>query len=162
MFYLTFVQSVQARATSTARAEMFLHPGLITVNLPVIHVYSRRPENGKIQNVRLRPHVRDSGHRYIFGVITGLVNLFETIKKPFPLEFIWIPNKHIKASFTNNVKPGYDFSLDLRLGVVDDSGSAKSGYYLDFAQCKLQRSSRASGGKVKVTASCNYFRATAR
>lgn len=96
------------------------------------------------------------------GVITGLVNLFETIKKPFPLEFIWIPNKHIKASFTNNVKPGYDFSLDLRLGVVDDSGSTKSGYYLDFAQCKLQRSSRASGGKVKVTASCNYFRATAR
>lgn len=94
------------------------------------------------------------------GVITGLVSVFENIKKPFPLEFIWVPNQHIKSNFTNSVSPGYDFSLDLRLQVIDGAGSVKTGVYLDFAQCKLQRSAR-HGSKVKVTASCNFFRSSA-
>ena len=94
------------------------------------------------------------------GVITGLMSIFENIKKPFPLEFIWVPNAHIKPSFTNSVKPGYDFSLDLRLQIVEN-GSVQTHFDVDFAQCKLQRSSRV-GSKVKVTASCNFFRATAR
>lgn len=90
------------------------------------------------------------------GVITGLTNAFRIVKKPFYFEFIWQPNKFIPASFTNAVKIGTEFSLDLRLQVRDERQSLKSHHQLSFAQCKLRRSSRA-GKQVKVEASCNYF-----
>jgi len=90
------------------------------------------------------------------GVITNLETIFDKGKKPFPFEFIWIPDKHIPASFTNSVKPGSDFSLDLRIQILEADG-VKYHANWSFAQCKLSRSSK-SGGGVKVLASCNYFR----
>jgi hypothetical protein len=91
------------------------------------------------------------------GKITTLTTVWENIKKPFPFEFIWLPDKFIPAAFTNAVKPGYDFSLDLRLQVLKDDRSVESHFDLSFAQCKLTKSVKL-GSKVKVDASCNWFR----
>jgi len=93
------------------------------------------------------------------GVISSLITIFEKGKIPFPLEFVWVPDKHIPPSFTNAVKPGTDFSLDLRLRIADDSSNESTRFDLEFAQCKLIRSTKL-GNKVKVEASCNYFRAS--
>jgi hypothetical protein len=43
------------------------------------------------------------------GVITNLETIFDKGKKPFPFEFIWIPDKYIPASFTNSLKPRIRF-----------------------------------------------------
>lgn len=92
------------------------------------------------------------------GVISSLITIFEKGKKPFPLEFIWVPDKHIPPSFTNAVKPGTDFSLDLRLRIMEES-SNNTRFDLEFAQCKLIRSTKL-GSKVKVEATCNFFRSS--
>ena len=93
------------------------------------------------------------------GVITGLKTVFESIKKPFPFVFVWLPDKHIKANFTNSVAPGAGFSLDMRIIIrADDNVSSQGGFNFTFAQCKMGKS-HSSGKKVKVEATCNWFRA---
>ena len=70
------------------------------------------------------------------GVISNLETIFDKGKKPFPLEFIWTPSKAIPASFTTSVKPGFEFSLDLRIQIVEDH-AVKFHANWSFAQCKL-------------------------
>lgn len=95
------------------------------------------------------------------GAVTGLKNIFEAMNKDdrrAPFNFTWKPDKHIPASFFTSLKRGEDFTLELRIRIVDDSNSVKFGTNWNFYQCQYQKSSRRSGGMYKVDASYGLFR----
>lgn len=95
------------------------------------------------------------------GAVTNLAASFKATNvddKRGPFSFIWKPNKHIPPSHFNSLKPGEDFTLELRIQLIDDAKSVKFRTFWNFYQCKYQKSSRKRGGMYKVEASYGLFR----
>lgn len=78
--------------------------------------------------------------------------------KRSPFNFTWKPSKHIAASHFTALKPGEDFTLELRIQILDADKSIKFRVLWNFYQCQYQKSSRKSGGLYKVDASYGLFR----
>lgn len=94
------------------------------------------------------------------GVVTTLESSFKAMNandKRGPFSFIWKPNKHIPASHFAALKPGEDFTLELRIQLIDESKSVKFSTRWNFYQCHYQKSRR-KGAMHKVEASYGLFR----
>ncbi len=71
------------------------------------------------------------------GTITMLAESFKNMPKPAPFQFTWKYEKGIPKTLFSGLKKGEDFSLDLRVQVIDDKSSVKVHVEFDFYQCRL-------------------------
>ncbi len=94
------------------------------------------------------------------GAVTTLAASFKAMNvddKRGPFSFIWKPDRYVPASHFSSLKPGEDFTLELRIQLIDDSKSVKFHTNWNFYQCHYQKSRR-KGGMHKVEASYGLFR----